>query len=89
MKFTRIDYLNKKCNHREFYSQFVNKLHISIVKRRIGLKRLINSNDDSLNDIPLSEWDNLGVFSGKSMAESVCIWKEAGKQIIENHETSI
>lgn len=93
--FTRKQYLNKECSHREYYGQFVTPRVLAVVKRQIGTKAINNSTDPHLNDIPLSKWDavffggfhndmakimrDLGDFP--TLAGGVCIAKEAAKQI--------
>ena len=91
-KFTRKDYMNKGCTHREYYAQFVNPFIKSLVLREIGLDRLLRSTDPHLNDIPLNQWGmgnirqlevwkEVGDFY--SIAGETCILKEAARQLIE------
>lgn len=83
-QYTRKDYVNKTCTHREYYSQFVTPFIISMVIGRIGADRIINSKDVHFNDIPLQEWNRLHGFIGKpSLCESVCAAKEAAQQYKE------
>ena len=49
--FTRTQYMNKECTHDEYYSQFVTELTLSFVRNRIGIPKLLESNDVHLNDI--------------------------------------
>lgn len=97
MKFSRKQYMNKECSHREYYSQFVNDHDKDSVIRLIGLKRLLNISDPHLNDIPLRMWDSLPSLKRHSdqlkecgewlsPANKVCIYKEAAKQIIESEK---
>jgi hypothetical protein len=95
--FTRQQYFNKECSHREYYAQFVSIGTKNRVLRLIGLENLQASKDEHLNDIPLSKWDS--VFAGgapfeinsamraagdfPTMAGLVCIAKEAAHQILE------
>lgn len=94
--FTRQDYLNDVCNHNEYYAQFVNGRIVDIVERTIGLKRIMNSTDQYLNDIDLPVWDHL-YYAVKSnvdpeillltkeqmtLGTAVCIAKSAAKAII-------
>lgn len=65
MKFTRKDYLDRKCSHREYYSQFVNDEVKQLVARRIGRKKILASTDPHFNDIPLHRWDALAGFSNR------------------------
>ena len=82
--------------HRKYYAQFVTKGMKESIKQRIGIKRLLESCDEHLNDIPLVIWDSLGSGYKKevsnrlkehgdfySLAGSLCIFKEAAKQLIE------
>ena len=59
MKYTRKDYNDNKCTHREYYAQFVSEETKKIVLRYIGLDRLKASKDQHLNDIALGSWDTL------------------------------
>lgn len=93
--FTRKDYLDKKCNHRQYYTQFVDDGVRKRVLNQIGKDRLIHSTDEHFNDIPLYQWDNIGPFwqsihtqmkeagDYMTMAGIVCIAKEAARQIVE------
>lgn len=58
-QYNRQDYMNGKCSHREYYAQFVTPAVKQMVMDRIGLKELVRSTDEHLNDIPLNVWDNL------------------------------
>jgi hypothetical protein len=92
--FTREQYLDKECTHREYYSQFVNPDILHNVKLFIGEDRIKNSKDKHLNDISLVEWDNLPApFNSGAMmrdrgdyltpAGKVCIYKTAAKMLVE------
>jgi len=95
--YTRKDYMNRKCTHREYYSQFVSDEIKENVTRYIGKKRILNSDDEHFNTIPLNEWDAIPISlqynrdwvkaeeNGEwlSPAVKVCILKEAAKQIQE------
>lgn len=99
--YTRKDYINRDCTHREFYSQFVTDQVLNTVKERIGLLRLVKSKDEHLNDIPLKEWDDLGIAQearkkfkeingqGVALSDIVCINKEAGRQLINNWKDEV
>ncbi len=97
--FTRKEYLNRNCTHREYYSQFVTDGIKQIVKMDLGDK-IIKSEDEHFNDIPLKLWDNLGSllvsqpFIHRRMKERgdyltkaglVCILKESARQILEEN----
>ena len=84
MKFSRQDYLDKKCSHSEYYSQWVTDATRATVTRNFGQK--INQSADSFfNDIPLIEWDRLAFGLSRSpdnsLASRVCVLKEAARQI--------
>lgn len=104
IQFGRVDYLAKRCTHREYYAQFVTPEIRSAVLRAFPLKRLRETSDQkNLNSIPLNQWDLLaGGYStqlcatklreagdGCSLASSVCIPKEAAKQLIEESNPSL
>jgi hypothetical protein len=91
--YTRKQYLNGECTHREYYSQLVNKGVINQVLSNIGREAILDSTEESFNDIKLSKWDSIRINSlATSMkalgdyltqAGSVCILKEAARQIKE------
>ena len=85
MEYTRQDYVEGKCTHREYYAQFVNGSVKRIVGDRIGMSKILASTNDNFNNIPLSKWDRLhGSFVGaKSLSDTVCIAKEAAQQLKE------
>lgn len=97
-KFTRQDYLDGKCTHREYYSQFVTNGIKNSVLSSFG-DELFSSKDEHFNDIKLTRWDMLANYAVRgngvsekmkergdylTLAGSVCILKEAAKQIKEN-----
>ena len=94
--FSRKQYIANECTHSEYYGQFVTQGHIYKVVDTFGAKRLLQSKDEHLNDIPLSRWDNLciGVSAaalkecGESMSLGTknCILKEAARQFIESQK---
>lgn len=85
--------------HRKYYAQFVGPSEVSYVKQRLGVERLREafSHDPHLNLIPLKEWDSLGLPGCRntmklcgdfpSLANAVCVWKEAAKQALEHEES--
>lgn len=95
MKYTRQDYMNNKCSHREYYAQFVTDDTKNYVLLRIGRDRIVNSKDEHFNDIPLKLWD-LAVPHAPgsrgfkeagdwySLGTGVCMLKEAARQIKES-----
>jgi len=96
IKYTRADYLNNLCSHRQYYAQFVTESIKGLVKRYIGIDKLLKSKDKHLNDIPLNLWDNLPIFGVSeklkargdylTLSNKVCIYKEAAKQLIEDYK---
>ncbi len=93
MSYTRKQYLDKECSHREYYAQFVTPGVVDRIVRRLGADRLLASQDEHLNDIPLHIWDDIPapMGSGQAMralgdyptlAGAVCINKEAARQFI-------
>lgn len=95
--FTRKDYMEKKCTHREYYGQFVTSTIKSSVVGSIGLDTLLASKDDHLNDIPLKLWDNTfayipyylirkaGDAGAQCLSNKVYVLKEAARQVIEEY----
>lgn len=92
--YTRAQYLNHECTHREYYAQFVNDSIRAIVKEAIP--EIFRSKDEHFNDISLRRWDMLVSFipypvAGKlkelgdymTLAGGVCILKEAARQLVE------
>ena len=98
--YTRKQYLNKECTHREYYAQYVDTNIINRTVKAIGADRILSSFDQHLKDINLEAWDNV-FLSGlplriantmrengdfPTMTGSVCIVKEAAQQFIEQHK---
>lgn len=57
--FTRSEYLDGKCSHREYYGQFINPTILSRVAgwfRGYDFKEALKE-DEHLNNIPLAKWD--------------------------------
>lgn len=80
--------------HREYYAQFVDDSIRAMVTSHFGLSRLVGSRDRSFNDIELKLWDGLHLGSKvhallkergdhMTMSGSVCILKEAARQVVE------
>ncbi len=92
---TRKQYLDGQASHDEYYRQFVSSYICAAVERNIGRERILASTDPHMNDIPLSEWDGVGLgFNSSvihekvkacgdfvSLSTLVCIAKAAAKQI--------
>jgi hypothetical protein len=95
MKYTREQYMNHECSHREYHAQFVNESVKNRVVYAIGMDKLLASTDKHLNDIPLKMWDTLGPVGSKTqwdaagdyatMSGRTCIYKEAARQVIEQN----
>ena len=89
MKFTRKDYLAKRCSHREYYGQFVNDGVKGVVLRSIGRKAILASTDENFNDIPLHRWDSLAGYyqrvchSGKFELTHSALFYCCGRSICE------
>lgn len=65
MKFTRSDYIDGKCTHQEYYSQFVTEESKRLVIRFIGSKDFLSQKyeaDNNLNNIPLHQWDAIALY---------------------------
>lgn len=91
---TRRDYLNRKCTHRQYYSQFVNTNTKNQLLRYIPKKEIVASKDPHFNDIKIRRWDAIPAIAGTNdkmkkkgdyltLAGKVCVYKEAAKQIKE------
>lgn len=101
--YTRKDYLDHKCTHREYYAQFVTEYTINTVVSTFGIKRLqaALAKDEYLNTIALERWDMVGYAINSYMLDKklreagdyptlaglVCIVKEAARQAIEQEES--
>lgn len=56
--FTRKQYLDKQCTHREYWAQFVTEGMRQMVLRNITLERLQRSANEYFNDVTrLQDWD--------------------------------
>lgn len=86
--------------HRAYYAQFVTSTVINYVRRFIGEKAIKASADPHMNDIPLAKWDHLDslirpigarinkAINGQSvwsLSDTVCVAKEAARQIKEQN----
>ncbi len=93
---TRKQYMNGEISHHEYYAQFVNDTIKQNVLDHVALDRLMKSTDEHLNDIPLRVWDSIPMFDVSeklkeagdylTLAGSVCIAKEAARQIIKSNK---
>jgi hypothetical protein len=93
MRYTRQDYMNRKCSHSQYYAQFVtNEIKIHVL-HCIGYEKIKKSRDEHFNDIRLNKWDLATVSMPRvdskmresgdfvTLAGQVCILKEAARQI--------
>ena len=99
IKFTRKDYMDNKCSHREYYGQFVDAAVRNTVSKYIGRDTILKCRDnENFSDISLVEWDRLELAiryavgsliakangtGGISLSDCVCVAKEAARQIYE------
>ena len=92
-KFSRQDYMQGICSHREYYAQMVDyslKRHLDY---HLG-KAIAKSKDPNFNDIPLRKWHSLAYlvrvkFSPgdfPTVAGYIYILKEAARQILEGEK---
>ena len=89
MHIPSTDRSKQRADHRKHFAQFVTQQTIDNVVRAIGAKKIINSTDFYLNDIPLKkgQWHQIShmfLRKGFSLADCVCIAKEAARQYREN-----
>ena len=93
--YTRKDYLDNKCTHREYYAQHVTDGTINTVLCHFSKAKLKKAHleDENLNSIPMAQWDNIGHYisidfekteDARSLGGVVCVLKEAARQIIES-----
>lgn len=97
--YTRQDYLNHKCTHREYFAQFVNVMQKRIITEQWTPKKLARSweNDEAFNTrlTSIAQWDRLPCPTDHRLLDAagehstpstlVCILKEAAKQIVDEH----
>lgn len=98
---TRKQYLSGVCTHEEYYGQFVDETIMAGVRRLLDYDQLFAAfqTDEHFNNIPLSLWDGSILLTRTpeviskmhaagdylTMATSVCILKEAARQIVTTH----
>lgn len=98
--YMRKDYLNGKCTHRQYYGQFVNEKIKNTIKSWLPeLIKCIDDGDIHFNNIKLIRWDCLPLFGSDThykfkecgdyltKAGAVCLYKEAGMQLIEEYKS--
>lgn len=62
IKYSRNDYMDVKCTHREYYSQFVDKNVKSLVLSMFNVNQLVNHFNSEIGKqgyIDLKQWDKL------------------------------
>ena len=83
--------------HQDYYAQLVSRSTVLRVVSAIGRERLLKSTNKWLNDIPLHEWDRVGItlplarpFKAlgdyATKAGLVCVAKEAARQFIAGEQ---
>lgn len=65
IKYDHAAYMCGECGHKAYYEQFATPAVQSLVAESIGMERIMRSNDDYFNDIPLTKWDQLDVMIGR------------------------
>lgn len=96
LKPTRLDYLEGRATHREFYAAIVKEAGILFHGEHDIVQRALQSTDEHYNNIPIKVWDGVAAgFSGAAatalrkhgdyptLAGGVCIAKEAVRQAVE------
>lgn len=100
--FTRKDYLDGKCTHSEYYSQYVESTDAKdLVLTFWDEKTLFEAykKDKYLNSLPIKDWYDLAnrmiigpklTFSElgdmNTLSSRVCVLKEAARQIIKKYQ---
>ena len=100
--FTRKDYLDGKCTHSEYYTQYVENTNAKdLVLTFWDEKTLFEAykKDKYLNSLPIKDWDDLAnrltigpwlTFSElgdmNTLSSRVCVLKEAARHIIKAYQ---
>lgn len=79
---TRKEYMEKKCSHREYYSQFVTEYHIKTVEK-IDLHAKLALWDELFFSAPKIRFSLVGEFLTDCVR--ICILKEAKQQQLERN----
>jgi len=96
IRYTRSDYMEKRCSYDEYYQQFVTVGVKLAVNDRFGIKRLTEAyeQDKSFNSIPLKEWDETKILyktvcerireagDFPTLSGQVCIAKQAARMLV-------
>lgn len=103
IKYTRRDYLYERCAHDEYYSQFLTAEIIEYVESKIGREKILSSEDETLSDIDVRNWDRI-VYNlkplvcdeilikaqeGWSLMTGVCIAKQAARYVWRKNHNAI
>ena len=82
VRFTRNDYMSRRCSHAEYYGQFDSPAVRNAILRVIPMSDLMASFDPYMNDIDLPRWDsirldretlrNLTIANGHHSGTSLC-----------------
>jgi len=77
--FDRKDYLDGKISHKDYYLQATNIDNLkSALISYFGYDKLVNSNDEYMNDIPLRQWD---FFNSKPYLKKTYKYAEAASYV--------
>lgn len=94
---THADYIAGRVTHATYFRQFVQERDVDAIARHIGFARIKASQDEHLNDIPLSEWDGIRAVAPQWMLTqagegiwtpnvNTCILKQAARMLVEREE---
>ena len=99
--FTRKDYLDGKCTHSEYYSQYVENTDAKGLVLAFWDEKTLSEayeKDEHLNSLSIKDWDDLAnrltigpclTFSElgdmNTLSSRVCVLKEAARQIIKEY----
>lgn len=103
--FTREDYLNKVCTHREYYAQFAKPYKsLMLHEHTVDEWKKLFDIDENLNNKPLSYFDSIWYnykndfcvinktingYHGCSKSDITCACKEAIRELIDEQEVKI
>lgn len=72
IKYTRKQFIiNKECDHRTYWSQFVTEGVKELVLQCIPKEELMASVDPHFNDIPLEKWDRMHAWVPQYVKEAI------------------
>lgn len=95
--FSRKEYMENKCTHKEYYDQFITPAGIELVSKSVAFKKLMKNNSEDLSSVTINFWDLIGtahdavaLLNSKgdtwSLASAVCINKAIAEHIILNNK---